>query len=259
MDIQEVAPYLGTWADKLAPFVISPEFDEIFNFLKKEGLAHKKICPEAKNVFRAFKETPYNKLKAVFLLQDPYHQIRKINGKDVLVADGIPMSCSNTGILQPSLELFYDGMEENLGKKVGRNADLTYLCNQGILLLNTSLTVELHKAGSHQGVWTKFMAYLIGDILNYYTSGLCVVAFGKHAQGTARNMMPFIHNYFDIEHPAAASYKNRKWIHENVFTQINVVLKQNMNEEIYWDYNDYKRYLESLPSKSVVNEHITQA
>lgn len=254
MDIQMVAPQLGDWAEKLAPFIITPEFDAIFEFLKKEGRAGKTICPQAKDVFRAFRETPYNRLKAVFLLQDPYHQIR--NGK--MVADGIPMSCSNTGILQPSLELFYDGMEENLGKKVGRNADLTYLCNQGILLLNTSLTVELHKAGSHQGVWTKFMDYLIGDILNYYSPGLCVVAFGKHAQGTAKDMIPFLHNYFDVEHPAAASYKNRKWIHDNVFTQINVVMKHNMNEKIYWDYNDYVRYLETLPNKTPVNEFIAK-
>lgn len=256
MNIQEVAPQLGErWAEKLAPFIITPEFDEIFDFLKKEGRAHKTICPKAADVFKVFRETPYDNLKVVFLLQDPYHTLRN----DKMVANGIPMDCSNTGVLQPSLELFYDGMEENIGKKVGRNADLSYLCHQGILLLNTSLTVELHKAGSHKGVWKKFMDYLIGDILNYYSPGLCVVAFGKHGQETAKTMMPFLHNYFDIEHPAAASYKNRKWNHENVFTQINMVLKNNMNEKIIWDYNEYKRHLDSLPKPSIINEHIKES
>ena len=252
MNLDTVGPQFGTWAEKLAPFIVSPEFDEIFAFLKKEGRAGKIICPQAIDVFRAFKECDYEKLKVVFILQDPYPWIK--NGK--FVADGIPMSCGHTQVLQPSLSLFYDGMEQNLGKKVGRNADLSYLCHQGILILNTSLTVELNKPTSHEGVWNKFMDYLIGDVLNYYSRGLCVVAFGKHGQKTAKSMMPFLHNYFDVEHPAAAAHTNRKWLHNNLFTSIDQVMRNNMNEKIYWDDIEYVRYLESIPKKQVINEHI---
>lgn len=252
MNLDAVAPQFGTWAEKLAPFIVSEEFDKIFSYLKDKGRQGVVICPQAKDVFRAFKECNYNNLKAVFILQDPYPWIK--NGK--FVADGVPMSCAHTQQLQPSLSLFYDGMEENLQKKVGRNADLSYLCHQGILLLNTSLTVELNRPTSHKELWTKFMDYLIGDVLNYYSRGLCVVAFGKHGQNTAKSMMPFIHNYLDIEHPAAAAHQNRKWDHGKLFTTVNAVLKNNMNERIIWDYNEYVRHIESLPKVTAVNEHI---
>ena len=254
MNLSVVEQQFGSWAEKLSPFITSPEFDEIFDFLKKEGRAGKIICPQAKDVFRAFKECEYKDCKAVFFLQDPYPWVK--NGK--FVADGVPMSCRNTGVLQPSLELFYDGMEENLGKKVGRNADLTYLCHQGILILNTSLTVELDKPTSHKEIWKKFTNYLINEVLNYYSTGLCVVAFGKHGQETAKSMMPFLHWTFDVEHPAAASYARRKWDHKNIFTDINIVLKNNQNDRILWDYNDYYRYLQSLVKPTTVNEHIKQ-
>lgn len=254
MNLDIVGPQFGSWAEKLAPFITSPEFDEIFTFLKKEARGGKVICPQSKDVFRAFKECEYSKCKAVFFLQDPYPWIK--NGK--FVADGIPMSCSNTHELQPSLSLFYDGMEDNLGKKVGRNADLTYLCHQGILILNTSLTVELNKPSSHKEIWSKFMNYLIDEVLNLYSTGLCVVAFGKHGQLTAKSMMPLLHWTFDVEHPAAAAHKQRKWDHGKIFTGINTVLKNNQNDRIIWDYNDYYRYLESIPKIATVNEHIKE-
>jgi uracil-DNA glycosylase len=156
------------------------------------------------------------------------------------------MSSKYTGVLQPSLSLFYEGMEENLKKKVGRNADLTYLCNQGILILNSSLTVELNKPGSHKGVWSKFMEYLIGDVLNYYSSGLVYMALGKPAQETAKLMLPFLHWGFDVEHPAAAAHKNRKWDHQEIFTKFNEILKRRNNDHIIWDYNEYMVKKEEL-------------
>jgi uracil-DNA glycosylase len=241
------------WLEKLGPFLISPEFDEIFKFLKSEARAKKVICPNYKDTFKAFRETKYKETKVVFILQDPYHQLKG----DKMVADGIPMSCSNTGILQPSLELFYEGMEENLNKKVGRCADLSYLCHQGILILNTSLTVELHKPGSHKGVWKKFMDYLFNEVLNYYSRGLCVVAFGKHGQDTAKSLLPFLHWTFDVEHPAAAAHRNRKWDHQRIFTSINEVLKGHNEEKIIWDCNEYAKYItEHPPETPVVNEFI---
>src|ERR1051326_6100307 len=116
MEYEKVAEQFGTWAPKFKPFIESKEFDAIFKHLKTQGKEGITICPDSKDVFRSFKETPYEKLRAVFLLQDPYPWIK--GGK--MVADGIPMSCSNTKVLQPSLELFYRGMEDDLGIKVPR-------------------------------------------------------------------------------------------------------------------------------------------
>lgn len=229
---EKIEPQLGDWAPKFKPFWESGGFDEIFGFLKAESAEKKVICPVHQNVFRAFRETPYSSLKCVFMLQDPYPWIK--NGK--YVADGIAMSCSNTGICQPSLDLFYDGIADDLDIEVPHNPDLSYLCKQGVLFLNTSLTVELNKPTSHTKLWDKFMNYLIEEVINYYSNGLIYVSFGKNAHLLAKAMMPFLHWGFKVEHPAAAAHQERKWDHQNIFSQINKILKSCNNEQIYWAY-----------------------
>src|SRR5436190_16013828 len=116
MEYSKIEAKLGDWGPKLKPFIESKEFDDIFKFLKEQSRDGKVICPESKDLFRSFEVTPYKDLRAIFLLQDPYPWIK--NGK--YVADGIPMSCSHTGVLQPSLELFYAGMEDDLKRSVPR-------------------------------------------------------------------------------------------------------------------------------------------
>lgn len=234
MIYEKVAEQFGDWAPKFRPFIESEEFDKIFKFLKEETRADKIICPESVDVFRSFRETPYKNLKAIFLLQDPYPWIKTIKGKEVMIADGIPMSCAKTGVCQPSLELFYEGMEDDLGIKVPRNPDLSYLCKEGVLLLNSSLTVEANKPSSHKGLWDSFMAFLVEEVINFYNTGVCYVSFGKNAHAMTKAVIPFLHWGFEVEHPAAAAHKERKWEHKNVFTQINKVTKGNNNEIINW-------------------------
>lgn len=230
MDYEKVAPQFGDWGPKFKPFIESPEFDTIFKFLKEQSKMGKTICPESKDVFRTFRETPYKDLKVIFLLQDPYPWMK--NG--VMVADGIPMSCSNTKICQPSLSLFYDGIADDLGIKIPHEPDLSYLCKQGVMFLNSSLTVELNKPGSHKGVWDPFINFFIEEVINYYNTGTCYVSVGKNAQAMARAVLPFLHWGFEVEHPAAAAHKERKWDHQSVFSKINKVVKDTNNEKIMW-------------------------
>jgi uracil-DNA glycosylase len=230
MNYEKVASQFGEWGPKFKPFIESDAFDEIFKFLKSESAQGKTICPASKDVFRAFRETPYKDLKAIFLLQDPYPWIK--NG--VMVADGIPMSCSNNKILQPSLELFYEGMEDDLGIKVPRNPDLSYLCNQGVLFLNSSLTVEANKRNSHKGIWDKFNSFLVEEVINFYNTGLCYVSLGEDAKLMTKAITPFLHYSFEVEHPAAAAHHERKWNHSKIFSAINKVIKNNNNHEIKW-------------------------
>lgn len=232
MEYEKVAPLLGDWALKFRPFIESEKFDEIFKFLKQESREGKTICPAHADTFRAFRETPYSKLRCVFILQDPYPWIK--DGK--FVADGMAMSCSNTNVCQPSLDYFYDGMEDDLGEEVPHIPDLSYLAQQGILLLNTSLTVELNKPTSHKGLWDEFMDYMIQEVINFYSYGLIYVSFGKNAHITAKAIMPFLHWGFEVEHPAAAARAERKWEHQNIFTKINKILRDCNNEQINWIY-----------------------
>lgn len=232
MQYEKVADQLGTWGPKLQPFIESSEFDAIFSTLKEKSRDGATICPASSDVFRSFRETPYENLKVVFLLQDPYPWVK--GGK--MVADGIAMSCRNTGILQPSLELFYQGMEDDLGIEVPRQPDLKYLSNQGVLFLNGSLTVEENKPGSHAGLWDPFIKYLIEEVINFYNTGLAYVSFGKNAHVLAKSFVPFLHYGFEVEHPAAAAHKEREWKHENIFRKIDKVTKENNNELINWAY-----------------------
>lgn len=232
MEYSKVADQFGDWGPKFKSFIESSDFDEIFDFLKKESREGKVICPHYTQIFRAFKETPYKDLKCIFLGQDPYPWIK--NGK--YVADGIAMSCSNTGFCQPSLTLFYDGIADDLGKKVVYYPDLAYLAAQGVLFINCSMTVELQKRDSHKGVWDKFINFLIQQVINFYNRGLVYVALGQNAQSMAKTVMPFLHWGFDVEHPAAASHRNRTWKHENVFTKINKIMKDCNNQQINWIY-----------------------
>lgn len=234
MNYEKIKDQFGTWGPKLERFIDSPDFDDIFKFLKEESKAGKTICPESKNVFRCLRETPYEDLKVVFILQDPYPWIKKVEGVDKFVADGLAMSCGNTKEMQPSLKLFYDGMEDDLGYKVKREPDLTYLAKQGVLFLNSSLTVELNKPSSHSGKWDKFMTHLIDEGINFHNRGLAYVSFGKNAHVTAKAIVPFLHYGFEVEHPAAAAHKERAWDHQNIFTKINKILKDNMNGNIQW-------------------------
>lgn len=239
MEYSKIEDKLGDWGPKLRPFIESKDFDDIFKFLKEQSRDGKVICPESKDLFRSFEVTPYKDLKAIFLLQDPYPWIK--NGK--YVADGIPMSCSHTGVLQPSLELFYAGMEDDLGRPVTRHPDLSYLSKQGVLFLNTNLTVELNKPSSHSknifgtaGLWDKFMNFLIEEVINFYNCGLVYVSLGNNAHVTAKAIVPFIHWGFEVEHPAAAAHKEREWNHQNVFSKINKIIKNHNNEQINWIY-----------------------
>src|ERR1044072_2767914 len=241
MNYSKFEPFLGDWAPKFKAFIESPECDEIYRFLKAESDEGKVICPHRDNTFRAFKETPFSNLRCVFILQDPYHQVVRKDGKAVYVSDGMAMSCSNTGIIQPSLELFYKGMENDLQQEVIRQPDLSYLAHQGLLLLNTSLTVEMDKPGSHSGRWDKFTDYLVQEVINFYTQGIVYVTFGQNAKLMAKAIAPFLHWGFEVEHPAFAARKDRDWNHQNIFTKINKILKDNNNEQILWSYEDYRR------------------
>lgn len=243
MEFERVAYQIGDWGPKLRPFIESKEFDNIFAFIKQESRDGKIICPQHKDIFRAFRETAYSDLRAIFMLQDPYPWIKG----DQYVADGIPMSCSYTNKCQPSLDLFYDGMEDDLGVKVPHMPDLSYLCKEGVLFLNTSLTVELNKPGSHTkiGLWDPFIEYLITEVINFYNPGLVYVGLGANAKTFTRAVIPFIHWGFEVEHPAAAAHKNRQWNHQNVFTKINKIVKDCNNEQINWVYEPESKILDS--------------
>jgi uracil-DNA glycosylase len=234
MDFQKFEPILGSWGRVLKPFIESKECDNIYATLKDCSLNGKKIAPLSINTWKAFQECDYNNLKVVCVGMCPYHTFK--NGTPV--ADGKMMSCSITNTLQPSLEILYKGIEEDIADGMDltmqKPADLNYLSLQGVLLLNAALTTEENKAGSHIDLWKPFMNYMFKEVFNKYNRGLVFIFFGKDAGKYEKLLTPMLHYSKVIEHPAAASYTGKEWKHDNVFSWTNNILKSNLGEEVHW-------------------------
>jgi len=221
----------GTWASRFKPFFDSGGFDPIYEFLKKESARGKKIAPLSPNVYRCFAETPLDDLKVVMMGMCPYHTFYE----GLPVADGLLMGCSVTGRLQPSLEKFYEGVEDDvyngLNLHYTKNPDVSYLAKQGVLMVNAALTTEMNKAGSHIKLWEPFTKYLLEDVLA--TSGVPYVFLGKDASVYKKYIPPFSWS-FVVSHPASASYKQTDWDTEGTFTKVNKILRDNNNFSIEW-------------------------
>ncbi len=220
-----------SWHRWMQPFIESKECDEIYKFLKFESQRGKQIAPISQNVFRCFYETPYEDVKVVMMGMCPYHSTK--NGE--YVADGLLMGCSTTGILQPSLQKFYDGIEKEMYNGLCvtciRDADVSFLAKQGVLMYNAALTTEINKAGSHIQLWEPFTKYLLEEVLA--TKMAPIIFLGKDAARYEKHVAPFTWT-FTLSHPASASYKQSDWDTESVFTKVNRLLKDTNNEEISW-------------------------
>jgi uracil-DNA glycosylase len=216
------------WANKLKGFIQSSDFDKILQTLYKLREEGKRFTPPLKQVFRAFEECPHDKLKVIIIGQDPYPHFG--------VADGLAFSCSNTGKPQPSLTKIFEAVEHTVYQDYPTHQDpnLTRWANQGVLLLNSALTCEIDKVGSHYNVWKEFIAYAM-DILNFTDSGLIFVLMGKQAQ-ELEGLIGEHHYIIKTTHPAYASYTKQPWDCENMFNEINrIITGQNGPEfKINW-------------------------
>lgn len=235
VDIQQVQEKLvdklrpSGWADKLKTFIMTEEFAEILQKLKVLRDEDKRFTPPLKDVFSAFEKCPYPDLKMVIIGQDPYPQFG--------VADGMAFSCGKTLALQPSLKYILEAVEDTVyaGFPTQEDPDLSRWAKQGVLLLNTALTVEVGKVGSHYDLWQPFIAYVI-DTLSWNNPGLIWVFMGKKAQ-ELESLVSSNHYKFEITHPASAAYqKLDKWDCEDVFNKANKILEANNGPEfkIYW-------------------------
>ena len=201
------------WGRVLKSFIFSGDFDNILTRLYTLSQEDKRFTPPLKQVFRAFEECPYDKLQIVIVGQDPYPTFG--------VADGIAFSCGNTKQLQPSLRFILDEVNRTVykGHPGSLAPDLTRWSNQGILMLNTALTVEVGKVGSHYDIWKQFTAYLL-DWLNNYNPGLVYVYMGKKAEDWSEMTSDSNNIKYFVKHPASAAYNGSKWNSNDLFIKI---------------------------------------
>lgn len=230
---------LGEWALEFKPFLNSKAFDDIYDVIRYDKFVLKEdIVPTSENTFRTFKITPRNGIKSIWYLMDPYARKYK-NGQPQ--ATGIAMDCSNTpdGKLQPSLEKFYEAMEDDLGREVLKSPNLEYLCEQGVMMANSDLTCKLGKTGSHEGLWAPFQKFFLEEIMGKET-GIVYILSGEASLKMEQFIQPIGNYIIKLEHPSFAARKGMMWKHENVFTRTNKIIRPNTGAEIFWNKLEYE-------------------
>ena len=215
------------WGDRLRSFINSSDFENILAQLLKEAQAGNRFTPPLRQVFRAFEECPYNKLKVVMIGQDPYPYIN--------CADGIAFSGSNLNRVETSLKFMFKELEDTVYPLEGYewNPDLARWCNQGVLLINSAFTTTIGKVGQHYKLWQPFMAFLL-DTLATQNSGLIYVFMGKKAQEWC-DFVPDNNFKLICSHPASAAHSQlEKWDSGNIFNKVSDLVKKHYNETIIW-------------------------
>ncbi len=162
--------------------------------------------------------------------QDPYNAL-----KDGHIADGLAFSCSLTKSPQPSLRNIYKGIIKSVGKSEmeNHNWDLEYLAKQGVLLINSSLTVRTNYANSHKGVWDGFIKEVF-DVIGKSRRPLIYILLGKEAQTTFYQFTRIGDYILTAKHPASAAYSGGVWDCEDVFRRCNNYLELNQITPINW-------------------------
>ena len=144
-----MAMITNDWLDAIQPEFSKPYYKELFEFVKGE-YSRVTVYPPADDIFNAFHFTPLSQVKVLILGQDPYHNVHQAHGLSFSVPNDQPD-------IPPSLQNIYKELQEDLGCSIPNNGYLKKWADQGVLLLNTVLTVQAHKANSHQGRgWEKF-------------------------------------------------------------------------------------------------------
>ena len=167
--------------------------------------------------------------------------------KRIIIADGIPMSCSHSEELQPSLKQFYGGIDKEYETIVSRENDLSYLLNQGVFMINTALTVKENKVGSHTDLWIPFMKYLFEEVISRYNTGLVYWMMGKEAKRVEKYINPLGNYLIYSTHPAAASHRNTEWDSEGNFKKVNKILEGNGFTPIIWDKTELNKLIDGVP------------
>ena len=164
----------------------------------------------------------------VIVGQEPYPKMN--------IADGIAFSCSYTREEQPSLRYMFDEIARTVPESLPReefDPDLKRWSNQGVLMLNTSLTCEINNLGSHTALWKPFINYLF-DILNSNNTGIIYVFMGKKAMEWHKYIEKNNYKFFTTYPDAALYRKDDQWNSGNVFNQLNLVLKKVYGNQIVW-------------------------
>lgn len=212
------------WLEAIGKEFRQPYYIKLYNFIKTE-YSKAVIYPNAEDIFNAFHFTPLSKVKIVILGQDPYHN----EGQ----AHGLCFSVKPQVEIPPSLVNIYKELHEDLGCYIPNNGYLEKWARQGVLLLNTVLTVRAHQANSHQGMgWEHFTDAVI-QAVNMQDEPIVFLLWGRPAQQKRSMLNNPKHLILEAPHPSPLS-SYRGFFGSKHFSKANAFLLMNGKEPIDW-------------------------
>ncbi|GAB6160196.1 uracil-DNA glycosylase [Howardella ureilytica] len=216
---------LKTWGAALKEEFEKPYFRELYNFVISEYEKDIPIYPPKKDILNALRTTPLDKVKVVILGQDPYHNEGQAHGLSFSVNKGVAVP--------PSLVNIYHELQEDVGCYIPNNGDLTKWAKQGVLLLNTVLTVRAHEPFSHKGIgWERFTDSII-KILDESDRPICFMLWGSPAKKKMSMLTNKNHLVLTASHPSPMS-SYRGFFGCKHFSKANEYLISHGEEPIDW-------------------------
>lgn len=216
------------WGRVLKSFIFSGDFDKIILQLVQKSNSGDRFTPIFKDLFRTFEECPYSELCLVIVAQEPHHEIN--------VADGLAFSSKKIPYTPLALSLLLQEVNKTVydNRRESVDGDLSRWSNQGILLLNVSLTTTIGKANAaHFDIWKPFMSYLF-DWLNKYNNGLVYVFMGRKAQEW-ESFINDSNTKFLTTHPVIGAYsRDKTWNSEGLFPKLTEVVEHIYNKKLIW-------------------------
>ena len=214
-----------TWKEQLHDEFDKPYFVQLAQAVHKE-YAQGPCYPPGRLIFNAFNLCPFDRVKVVIIGQDPYHEPGQAMGLSFSVPQGI--------VMPPSLVNIFKEIQQDLGTPMPVSGDLTRWAEQGVLLLNATLTVRAHQANSHQPLgWSQFTDAAI-MALNAHRSGIVYMLWGGYAR-SKRNMIDASRNLIlESVHPSPLSANRGGWFGQHQFSRCNAYLQQQGEQPIEW-------------------------
>lgn len=213
-----------SWKKHLQTEFDKPYFDELVRFVRNEYATHT-VYPPGKQMFAAFDACPFDNVKVVILGQDPYHEPGQAHGLCFSVNEGVQFP--------PSLQNIFKEIESDLGKPVPFNGNLLRWARQGVLLLNATLTVRAHQAGSHQNRgWEAFTDAVIHHLAEE-REHIVFILWGAYAQRKGAFIDRTRHLVLQSPHPSPLS-AHRGFFGNHHFSQANQYLTAHGIEPIDW-------------------------
>ncbi|MBP1841178.1 uracil-DNA glycosylase [Formosa algae] len=213
------------WLSLLQEEFDKPYFIDLWRFVEEEYAAH--VCyPPKIEIFNAFNACALKDVKVVILGQDPYHGPGQANGLCFSVADGISHP--------PSLKNIFKEIESDIGKSYPESGNLERWAKQGVLLLNATLTVREHEAGSHQKKgWETFTNRVI-SLINSKTEGVVFLLWGGYAKQKSKLIDSEKHHILTSGHPSPLSANRGYWFGNKHFSKTNSLLQRNTQSQVNW-------------------------